>query len=103
MTQFCRPPQRELIPDLSAGQFCVVKHMGQLVGQPANPLTHKMLSDYYSLPSKDQAISAKEVLPGQILVGSTVDHLTTLPKSNRKDPLVISEFMLNCLLLDYAF
>lgn len=62
--------------------------MGHLVGQPTNPLTSKMLVDYYNLPSKEQEDAIPISVPGQILVGSTVNHLTTLPKSNRRDPLV---------------
>lgn len=76
---------------MSAGQLCLVKHMSQLVGQPAHPVTHKMLTSYYALPSKASTptISLSDKTdPGQLLVGTTVDHLTTLPKSNRRDPLV---------------
>lgn len=84
-----RRTQSDVLPDLSAGQFCLVKHMSQLVGQPANPLTHKILADYYNLPHKESPPAVKEATPGQILVGSTVGHLTTLPMPNRRDPLVI--------------
>lgn len=62
--------------------------MGQLVGQPTNPLTNKILADYYDLPSKEQATATPITLPGQVLVGSTVKNLTTLPKQNKTDPLV---------------
>ena len=69
-----------------------MKHMSQLVSQPGNPLTHKMLAHYYDLPVQQQdtrlPITPASAKPGQVLVGSTVDHLTTLPKSNRIDPLV---------------
>lgn len=85
----CRPVQSDVLPDLSAGQFCLVKHMSQLVAQPGNPLTHKMLAHYYQLPSQDPTLATPSSKPGQVLVGTTVDHLTTLPKSNRINPLVI--------------
>jgi hypothetical protein len=65
--------------------------MGHLVGQPANPLTGKMLADYYDLPLKDQVVH-KPAAPGQILVGSKISHLTTLPKPNKRDPLVREYF-----------
>ena len=84
----CRRTRSYELPDLSAGQFCLVKQMGHLVGQPTNPLTSKMLADYYNLPSKEQDDNISIPVPGQILVGSTINHLTTLPKPNRKDPLV---------------
>ena len=86
----CRKAQNDKLPDLSAGQFCLVKHMSQLVAQPANPLTHKILANYYDLPSKERAPIVKESIPRQLLVGSTVDHLTTLPKSHRRDPQVLT-------------
>lgn len=62
--------------------------MSQLVSQPANPLTHRMLTDYYDLPTKDFTTLTDKPLSGQLLVGTTVDQLTTLPRSNRRDPLV---------------
>lgn len=71
--------------------------MSQLVGQPSNPLTNKMLADYYELPLKERIDSTPVAIPGQILIGSTVNHLATLPKSNRRDPLVgLYESAYNC-------
>lgn len=61
--------------------------MSQLVSQPANPLTHRMLANYYDLPTHGPTSLLKST-PGQVLVGTTIDQLTTLPKSNRRDPLV---------------
>ena len=65
--------------------------MSQLVGQPTNSLTHRILADYYMLPAKegtDNLSSTAKEDTGQILIGTTVDHLATLPRPNRIDPLV---------------
>ena len=62
--------------------------MSQLVGQPTNPLTHRILADYYMLSTKADLSSAAKDDTGQILIGTTVDHHATMPKPNRIDPLV---------------
>lgn len=77
---------------MSPGQYCIVKHMSKLVAQPTHPLTHTMLSNFYGLPKKRDKTVRRKSSPGELLVGSTVEHLTTLPKLNRRNPLVYCNY-----------
>lgn len=78
---------------LSPGQQVQAQHITHLIAQPSHPLTQHILSSHYGLPPAAAAVSVgvkKDGKPdqGQVVTGSTTNHLTTLPRANRRDAQV---------------
>lgn len=85
--------QRPVAPNsLSPGQQAQAQHISHLVSQPSHPLTQQLLSSYYGLPTPAPTLPGgkKEAKPvhGQVITGPTTEHLTTLPRANRRDAQV---------------
>lgn len=79
---------------LSPGQQVQAQHILHLVSHPSHPLTQQLLSSHYGLPLPLPApLVARggregKLVPGQLVTGPTTDHLTTLPRANRRDAQV---------------
>lgn len=93
------------VSSLSPGKMSQVKHLSHLVSQPSHPLARQLLADHYHLPFSDggsgsdgsstqqeeQMEQQTTTIKGEVgvMTGTTVEHLTSLPKANRRDALVI--------------
>ena len=81
---------------LSPGQQAQAQHISNLVSQPTHPLTQQILSTHYGLPLPPAVIGggggrreSTRLAQGQLITGPTTNHLSTLPKDNRRDAQVL--------------
>lgn len=87
--------QAPVVPNsLSPGQHVQAQHISHLMSQPSHPLTQQLLSSHYGLPVASTVAHVgggrveDKLGQGQLVTGPTTQHLTTLPKANRRDAQV---------------
>ena len=62
--------------------------VSHLISLPSHPLTRQMLNTHYNLPTSEGQSTKVKGGQGQVMIGSTVDPLTSLPRANRRDAQV---------------
>lgn len=77
------------ISGLSPGEQSQLKHLQHLMARPNHPVARDLLNHYYHLPLNVPQDQSREAgTKGKVMTGTTVEHLTTLPRTNRRNAMV---------------